>query len=101
MSGLAPFVADVDGLLEAVEDMGRCGEELRALVDDLARSVGRLHLSWAGEAASAHRVAHDRWTGGFREMQEALAVLRAVADVARGNYDAAARANTHLWKQVR
>jgi len=99
--GVSAFVADVDGLLRVVGRLARCGDELGDLLDELDRSVGALHDTWSGEAAEAHRVAHRTWTAGFREMQEALGLMRVAADVARDNYATAAEANSRMWSQVR
>lgn len=101
MSGReVPFVADVDGLRRAVEDMSRCGTELGDLLDGTERSVAALHLSWDGEAAAAHRVAEQAWVAGFRDMHDALDAIRAVAGVAHDNYDGAAHTNVQMWERV-
>ena len=95
------FVADVDGLLRVVDHLTRCGDQLCELLDELDRSVNALHHTWSGEAADAHRRAHQTWAAGFREMQEALGVMRVVADVARDNYATAADTNVRMWSEVR
>ena len=100
-AGVSAFVADVDGLLRVVEDLTRRGDDLRDLLDEIDRSVGALHGTWSGESAEAHRVAHRTWAAGFREMQEALGLMRVAADVARDNYATAAEANSRMWSQVR
>ena len=100
-AGASAFVADVDGLLRVVTQLSRCSGDLRDLLGELDRSVDFLHETWSGESAEAHRAAHHAWASGFRDMEKALAVMRAVADVARDNYATAADANTRMWSEVR
>ncbi|MBB6627142.1 WXG100 family type VII secretion target [Nocardioides sp. KIGAM211] len=96
-----PFVADLDDLERVVAELASCGTDLGALLDEVDAGVAALHLTWSGAAADAHRAAQATWRAGFREMREALDLLRCVGQVAHDNYDAAARANVAMWGQVR
>ena len=95
------FAVDLDELARSVEEMTRCGEALDVLLDEVAHRVTDLHHTWAGEAATAQAAAQAEWEAGFREMRAALAVMRAAADTAHGNYSDAATTNLRMWEQVR
>lgn len=95
------FAVDLEELLGTVDVMARCGAELDVLLDDVAERIAGLHLTWSGEAAAAQATAQAEWEAGFREMREALAAMRAVADVAHGNYRDAVATNLRMWEQVR
>ena len=53
------FEVDADELLRVVERMATCGSRLHDLSDWLARRVEHLHVTWQGEAAEAHGLAHQ------------------------------------------
>lgn len=101
MAGSHAFAVDLDDLLRSIDEMARCGAALDALLDDLGARVAALHLTWAGEASTAQVAAQAEWETGFRAMREALGSMRAAADVAHGNYDAAVATNLRMWEQVR
>jgi WXG100 family type VII secretion target len=95
------FTVDADELSHAVDRMAACGSALHELAAELERRVASLHISWQGEAATAHRVAQAGWEHGFRTTREALASMHKAARLAHGNYTAAAEANLQQWGQVR
>ena len=95
------FTVDLDELLDVVDELARCGAELDALLDDIASRVGALRQTWSGLAADAQSGAQAEWERGFREMRDALAVMRSAAGTAHGNYERAATANLRMWEQVR
>ncbi len=95
------FVVDLDELLDVVDELDRCGARLDVLLDHVAARVGSLHATWSGAAADAQLAAQAEWERGFREMREALAVMRAAAETAHGNYEHAATTNLRMWEQVR
>ncbi|GAA1794607.1 pore-forming CpnT exporter EsxE [Nocardioides hankookensis] len=80
--------------------MTRCGIELDALLDEVARRVDALHVTWGGAAALAQDGAQAEWAAGFRQMREALAAMRAAGGVAHENYSDAAGTNLRMWEQV-
>jgi uncharacterized protein YukE len=63
--------------------------------------VDRLHTTWTGEAASAHRQAHEEWQCAVAEMRAGLAVMRSNASIAHGNYSNAVTTNVGMWEQAR
>lgn len=95
------FVVDLDDLLDIVGELDRCGARLDLLLDHVAARAGSLHATWSGAAADAQVAAQVEWERGFREMREALAVMRAATDTAHDNYEPAATTNLRMWEQVR
>ena len=95
------FGVDVDELSHAIDRMAACGSALHELAADLERRVASLHISWHGEAATAHQAAEDEWEHGFRTIREALTTMHNAARVAHDNYTAAAESNLQQWEQVR
>lgn len=100
MTGFSGYGVDLDELVGTVDDLRRCGAALEELLDDVARQVTALHVTWSGLAADAQADAQAAWETGFREMHAALASMRAAADHAHGCYDEAAGTNLRMWEQV-
>lgn len=94
------FVVDLDELLATVDELDRCGEELDALLADVAARVVALHGTWSGLAADAQAAAQAEWEAGFREMREGLAAMRAAGATAHDNYRCAADTNVRMWGQL-
>ena len=95
------FTVNVDELFRVTGEMAACEDSLRDLADQVSRRVEALHETWDGRAALAHDAAQHEWETGFRAMREALARMRAVADVAHDNYAAAVAANVEMWGRLR
>jgi WXG100 family type VII secretion target len=91
------FRVDPAALLAVVDRMAAFDSELEAHLAQAAQSVARLGASWHGDAGEAERAAQARWDEGAREMREALARLRQIAERAHENYSSAARTNSHMW----
>lgn len=100
---MAPLIygVDLDDLLATVDDLADCGAELADVLAEVSRRVEALHLTWSGRAALAQAAAQADWAEGFRAMHDGLAVMRAAATTAHGNYADAAGANLRMWEQVR
>jgi len=94
------FAVDLDLLDDTVVSLTRCGAELDALLDEVARRVAALHVTWGGAAAVAQDGAQAEWEAGFRQMREALAAMRTAGGVAHGSYLDAASTNLRMWEQV-
>lgn len=90
--------ADLDEMRSVVDALAGRLVLLEDLSDRLTRSVAT--LDWAGEAATAHAAARERWDAGFAQMRAALADMRVVVRVAREHYEAAALANLADWRQL-
>jgi WXG100 family type VII secretion target len=99
--GVDDFAIDTGELDSVIGDLEDCERELEQLLADLSKQTDALHETWQGEAAAAHRVAHDEWSAGMRAMRQAVVELRAAARQAHGNYTRAADANTSMWERMR
>ena len=100
MAGFDSMTVDLDLLDETVEEMARSGEALDDLLDEVARRVGALQLTWAGAAAAAQEGAQDDWEAGFRQMRDALRSMRTAGRVAHDNYRDAAATNLRMREQI-
>ena len=89
------LAASVVASLSSVED------HLDEVVTDLRWRVAHLHETWGGLAAIGHVEAHTSWESSYREMREALAVMRSAVRTASSNYSAAASANAEMWRALR
>lgn len=101
MGDVDDFTLDTDELDAVIGDVEECENELELLLADLEKQMATLHDTWQGEAAEAHRVAHDEWSDGMRAMRQAMVDLRTAARAAHGNYTAGAEANVSMWGQMR
>lgn len=88
---------DPGALLAAVDRMSAFDQDLEAHLAQAAGSVAQLGTAWYGDAGEAERSAQQRWDDGAREMREALARLRQIAEGAHENYTAAAQTNVRNW----
>lgn len=100
MSGPAAYAVDLDLLSSTIDALVGCEAECDRALDDVARQVGRLHLTWAGQAADAQAVAQEQWESGFTTMRAGLAVMRSAASTAETNYRAAVSANLAMWGRL-
>jgi len=89
------LAAHVVSVLSSVED------HLDEVVTDLRWRVAQLHETWGGLAAMGHVDAQVSWESSYREMREALAVMRTAVRTASENYSAAGSANAEMWRAVR
>ena len=98
---MAKFTVDLDRLDDIVAEISRFDQRLESALADADARVNRLHGTWTGAAAEAHRKAHEEWQRGAAEMRAALAVMRQCATTAQDNYRAAATTNARMWAQAR
>jgi WXG100 family type VII secretion target len=91
------FAVDLEMLQDVVDRM--CGFErsLAQVLDDVDAKVARLHGTWMGDAAAAHRRAHQEWVSGAQQMHAAIVTLRRIGATAHANYAAAIAANRAMW----
>ena len=94
------YLADFDAIESHVAHAQRFSDRVEQAAVHLQRVVDDLHLTWAGQAAAAHRVAHQEWSRGAEAMREALAAMAAAARHARSGYASAATANRDMWGPV-
>jgi len=95
---VSEHIARVEQLRSLVEGFARITVALGDAVSDADDAASRLHGVWSGDAAAAHRTAHDRWASDAARMNAALERLRGLLDVAGANYDSAVAANQRMWR---
>jgi WXG100 family type VII secretion target len=98
---MGSFTVDLAELEDKIRQMTAFEQTVSRTLAGLDASVERLHESWTGQAAAAHREAHRKLTEGLREMNAGLADIRAAATRAHGNYTSAGRTNVSMWAAVR
>jgi WXG100 family type VII secretion target len=91
------YTADLEAIQAHVDRAQAFVDHLEQTLAHLDQVVDDLHLTWTGQAAEAHRVAHREWTEGARDLKEGLAGMVAAARLAHGNYSGAASANLEMW----
>jgi WXG100 family type VII secretion target len=94
---VSAFHVDPAALLAVVDRMSQFDQQLEAQLSHAAGSVASLGTSWYGDGGQAERSAQQRWDEGAREMREALARLRQIAEDAHENYAGAAQTNVRNW----
>ena len=95
------FSVDLEELSGVAEEMRAFQKSFEGRLADLDQLVSELHLSWSGEAATAHRQAHELWVTGAQEMHEGLGDMHKAATSAHDNYHSAATSNAQMWSRTR
>ncbi len=96
----APFSVDLDRVQTAIEAMTRFDTALDVHLERLDARMDRLHTTWTGDAAEAHRRAHAQWLRAARDMRDALKTMRSISETAHRNYRAAVAANVRMWDEA-
>lgn len=91
------FAVDPEAIADALDRMTDFQRTAEALLAEIDTTVKNLHVTWSGEAATAHTDAHDRWSRGAAMMREALDQLHKAGSGAHGNYTAVIAANQKMW----
>jgi WXG100 family type VII secretion target len=95
------YAVDLGELEGRIDEMAAFERTIEQALHELTRVVDDLHVTWSGQAATAHGVAHQKWVAGMKEMHSGLTEMRAAADRAHGNYASAVEANSRMWASVR
>ena len=66
----------------------------RAQIDSVVKT---LHVDWDGVAAAAHAEAHQEWSHGAAQMDQALQTLQHSGRAAHQNYTRAVATNRSMW----
>lgn len=85
---------EMQRLIDATATLESAIEESAASID---KRIAALHIDWTGDAATAHKTAHDTRIAAATEMQEALAELRRKLTIAREAYEAVGPTNHSMW----
>lgn len=95
------YTVDLGELRHKIDEMAAFEASIERALHHLDRVVEGLHITWTGQAAAAHREAHEKWVAGLKEMHTGLVEIRDAADRAHGNYTSAVEANSRMWASVR
>jgi WXG100 family type VII secretion target len=95
------YAVDLGELLQKIDEMAAFETSIEQALQHLDHVVAGLHVTWTGEAADAHRVAHEKWVSGMKEMRTGLVEMREAARRAHDNYTHAVEANSRMWASVR
>lgn len=98
--GDGSYRLDPDELEAIIRDLTDCRGVLASRMSDLKDQVRRLHDTWDGLSAEAHRVAQSAIDDGLAAMREALTAFQRANEDARDGYRVAWDANVALWKSV-
>ncbi|MCC3314774.1 WXG100 family type VII secretion target [Nocardia africana] len=95
----ASYRVDLDGMQRLIDATAKLEAALETKAEEIARRIDELHVDWTGDAAKAHREAHDARIAAAAEMQGALKALRQKLAAARTAYHGVGPANTGMWPQ--
>jgi ESAT-6 family protein len=95
------YAVDLGELQQKIDEMASFEKRIEQALEHLDRVVEGLHVTWTGQAAVAHREAHEKWVAGMKEMHTGLVEMREAARRAHGNYTSAVEANSRMWATVR
>lgn len=95
------YDVDLELATHVVATLSSVEDHLDKVVTDLRWRVAHLHETWGGLAAVGHVEAHGSWESSYREMREALALMREAVRTASANYSSAGSANAEMWRAVR
>ena len=87
------YGVDVQRLRNTIDELSRVTTAIDDALEDADDVARRLGDVWTGEAASAHRTAHETWSRDSRTMHEALSRMRRALETAEENYGGATNAN--------
>ncbi len=93
------YRVDLDELLAFADRLKAFDDRSDELTTAVDRLVNELHVTWAGEAASAHQLEHDEWRAAAQQMREAVTELTDAAQKAHTNYTEVIDINTAMWPQ--
>ncbi|WP_315773424.1 WXG100 family type VII secretion target [Rhodococcoides kroppenstedtii] len=94
---MSAFRVELDPLMEVVSRLQAVAESADRRLAEVDARVAHLGSAWTGDAAAAHRRAHDAAAAGAREMAEGLAVMAEAARSAHSAYSAAVTANLRMF----
>lgn len=95
------YRVDLDELAQVIGSLDAFSRTLLSKVADLDKAMSDLHVTWEGEAALAHKKAHQGLMAGAADVHAAVRELHDVAQNAHVNYSNAVKANLDIWSQLR
>ena len=96
MSGTLQF--EPEALSSAISILRQATSSITTSLSTLESRSRALGSQWSGEAAQAYSSAHTSWTADLAEMNAVLAAAVEALSAAKGDYDAAEKANAERWR---
>jgi WXG100 family type VII secretion target len=93
----ADYRVDLDGLQRLIDDTAKLEATLQDRAGQIGTRVDQLHVHWTGDAATAHKTAHDNRITALADMQDALTTLRQKLAAAREAYRQVGPTNLDMW----
>ncbi|AYF75497.1 WXG100 family type VII secretion target [Nocardia yunnanensis] len=94
---MGDYRVDLGGLQQLIDGAATLEATIESRVAEIESRVDELHLGWAGEAASAHRAAHDERVAAVGVMREALRILGEKLSAAHSAYGTVGTTNSAMW----
>ncbi|GAB4587643.1 WXG100 family type VII secretion target [Nocardia sp. IFM 10818] len=94
---MADYRVDLTGLQRLIDGAAALESAIEDRIAEIEKRVDGLHVDWSGEAAVAHKAAHDERVAAVAEMREALRDLRGKLHAAHSAYGAVGPANQGMW----
>jgi len=91
------FSVDPESLSDSLERMDGFQRMSAALLAEIDSVVKNLHVNWDGAGAAAHAQAHQKWSHGAAQMDQALQTLHQSGRGAHQNYTRARELNRGMW----
>ncbi|RMI35163.1 WXG100 family type VII secretion target [Nocardia stercoris] len=96
---MSEFSVDLDKLDNIVIQLKNLNSFFTEHLTELEQRIGQLHSGgkWDGVAAAAHQEAHDIWSKGAQELNDAIAAMSTAGREAHTAYTDAKTANGKIF----
>ncbi|SIS22054.1 WXG100 family type VII secretion target [Williamsia sterculiae] len=91
------FRVDLSEVEQFVNDLRAFVSRAQDQVDALNKDIDRLHITWRGEAAQAHRDAHQRWVEGMGHLRDGISDIARSADHSHRAYTGVQELHQKMW----
>ncbi len=95
----ATYRVDLDEMQRLIDSTATLESAIEESATSIDQRVEALHVDWTGDAATAHKTAHDTRIMAATEMREALTELRQKLTTAREAYGVVGPTNHGMWPQ--
>ncbi|MBY8859883.1 WXG100 family type VII secretion target [Nocardia sp. CA2R105] len=93
------YRVDLVGLAKLIDDTATLKSSIEQNITEIDQRISDLHVTWTGDAADAHKTAHDNRIRAVADMNEALATLRQKLADALTAYQTVGPTNHGMWPQ--
>lgn len=93
----ATYRVDLDEMQRLIDATATLESAIEESATSIDKSIEALHLDWTGDAATAHKTAHDTRIAAVTVMRQALNELRQKLTTAREAYSAVGPTNHSMW----